>query len=207
MGRKRDGPMVQSPDRRRRGHAGACVGVACMGSGGRADQGARRPRQPDAAGGDAGRQFSELDADPVRPGRCVPATGRPKIQLNRRGLGWNGNISGTEAIYQQVVHDQSNIYIYDTGTQSRHAPPGVNTTGWEFYPRIDGTNVLFGRSGRHHSWRVLLADTSGPSTTLLEKHTGRPVRQLLPGGVAGDWATWSRYSPRTHHCTVVRYQI
>ena len=102
--------------------------------------------------------------------------GQPKIQLNRRGLGWNGNISGTEAIYQQVVHDQSNIYIYDTGTQSRHAPPGVNTTGWEFYPRIDGTNVLFGRSGRHHSWRVLLADTSGPSTTLLEKHTGRPVR-------------------------------
>src|SRR3954447_19615907 len=24
--------------------------------------------------------------------------GQPKIQLNRRGLGWNGNISGTEAI-------------------------------------------------------------------------------------------------------------
>ncbi len=133
--------------------------------------------------------------------------GQPKIQLNRRGLGWNGNISGTEAIYQQVVRNQSNIYIYDTGTQTRHAPPGVNTTGWEFYPRIDGTNVLFGRSGRHHSWRVLLADTSVPTTTLLEKHTGTPVRQLLPGGVAGDWATWSRYSPRTHHGTVVRYQI
>ena len=133
--------------------------------------------------------------------------GQPKIQLNRRGLGWNGNISGSEAIYQQVVHNQSNIYIYDTGTQTRHAPPGVNTDGWEFYPRIDGNNVLFGRSGRNHSWRVLLADTSGPSTTLLEKHTGRPVRQLLPGGVAGDWATWARYAPRTHHGTVVRYQI
>jgi hypothetical protein len=52
--------------------------------------------------------------------------GQPKIQLNRRGLGWNGDISGTEAIYQQVVHNQSNIYIYiyDTGTQTRHAPPG-----------------------------------------------------------------------------------
>jgi len=133
--------------------------------------------------------------------------GQPKIQLNRRGLGWNGNISGTEAIYQQVVRDQSNIYIYDTGSQTRHAPPGVNTPGWEFYPRIDGNNVLFGRSGRHHSWRVLLADTSGPTTTLLEKHTGTPVRQLTPGGVAGDWATWARYTPRTHHGTVVRYQI
>jgi hypothetical protein len=121
--------------------------------------------------------------------------------------GWNGNISGTEAIYQQVVHNQSNIYIYDTGTQTRHAPPGVNTDSWEFYPRIDGNNVLFGRSGRNHSWRVLLADTGGPTTTLLEKHTGRPVRQLLPGGVAGDWATWARYSPRTHHGTVVLYQI
>ena len=54
---------------------------------------------------------------------------------------------------------------------------------------------------------MLLADTGGPSTTLLEKHTGRPVRQLLPGGVAGDWATWARYAPRTHHGTVVRYQI
>ncbi|HVI35805.1 MAG TPA: hypothetical protein VM684_06215 [Gaiellales bacterium] len=133
--------------------------------------------------------------------------GQPKIQLNRRGLGWNGNISGTEAIYQQVVRNRSNIYIYDTGTQTRHAPPGVNTSAWEFYPRIDVNHVLFGRSGRNHSWRVLLADTSGPSTTLLEKHTGRPVRQLLPGGVAGDWATWARYSPRTHHGTVVLYQI
>ena len=133
--------------------------------------------------------------------------GQPKIQLNRRGLGWNGNISGTEAIYQQVVHNQSDIYIYDTGTQTRHAPPGVNTPRWEFYPRIDGNNLLFGRIGRHHSWRVLLDDTSGPTITLLEKHTGRPVRQLLPGGVAGDWATWARFTPRTHHGTVVLYQI
>jgi len=135
------------------------------------------------------------------------SAGGPKIQLNRRGLGWNGNISGTEAIYQQVVRNQSNIYIYDTGTQTRHQPPGVNTAGWEFYPRIDANNVLFGRSGRNHSWRVLLADTSGLTTTLLEKHTGRPVRQLTPGGVAGDWATWARYAPRTHHGTVVLYQI
>jgi len=133
--------------------------------------------------------------------------GQPKIQLNRHGLGWNGNISGTEAIYQQVVHSQSNVYIYDTGTQTRHAPLGVNTTAWEFYPHIDGNNVLFGRSGRHHSWRVLLTDTSGPTTTLLEKHTGSPVRQLLPGGIAGDWATWARYATRTHRSNVVLYRI
>jgi hypothetical protein len=135
------------------------------------------------------------------------ASGQPKIQLNLRGLGWNGNISGTEAIYQQVVRNRSNILIYDTGTQTRHAPAGVNTNAWEWAPHIDLNNVLFGRSGPNHSWRVLLTDTSGPTTTLLEKHTGTPVRQLTPGGVAGDWATWARYTPRTHHGTVVLYQI
>jgi hypothetical protein len=133
--------------------------------------------------------------------------GQPKIQLNRRGLGWNGNISGTEAIYQQVVRNQSNIYIYDTGSQTRHAPAGVNTNAWEWGPHLDGTNVLYGRTGANHSWRILLTDTSGPTTTLLEKHTGTPVRRLLPGGVAGDWATWARYTPRTRHGTVVLYQI
>jgi hypothetical protein len=107
------------------------------------------------------------------------AAGQPKIQLNLRGLGWNGNISGTEAIYQQVVRNRSNILIYDTGTQTRHAPPGVNTPGWEFYPRIDGSSVLFGRSGGNHSWRVLLADTSVPTTTpATAARTGRaPVAE------------------------------
>jgi hypothetical protein len=129
-----------------------------------------------------------------------------KIKLNRQGQGYNGNFSGPDAIYQQIARNNSNIYIYDTTTGTRHAPPGVNTSGWEFYPRIDGNNVLFGRSGRT-SFKVLLDDTTVGTPVVLESHTGKPIRQELPGGVDGDWVTWARYTPRTGHGTVVLYQI
>jgi len=133
--------------------------------------------------------------------------GQPKILLNRRGYGWNGNISDTEASYQQVVRNNSNIWIYDINAQTRHAVPGVNTTAWEWAPHLDANNLLYGRIGNNNSWKILLTDTSGSPTTTLDKHSGKPVRQLFVGGIAGNWATWARYTPRTQHGTVVRYDI
>jgi hypothetical protein len=134
----------------------------------------------------------------------VSTGGTTTIKLNARGRGYGGGVDSPRVVYQQVVNGNSNVLIYNIDDTTRAAPPGVNTSKWEWQPTISGDWVLFGR-----------ADLSGPTErVMLHNLASLEDRQLtridrrayaaIPGQVAGNWAVYVRCAPV---CNVIRYDI
>jgi hypothetical protein len=80
-----------------------------------------------------------------------PVSGGPPVKVNAPGSqGFAGGFDpGTNTvIYQQVSGGRSDIYLYDLDTKQRTVPPGVNSSRWEYRPRISATHILFARERR-----------------------------------------------------------
>jgi hypothetical protein len=136
------------------------------------------------------------------------ASGRVKV--NPTGQGFVGGIDGTTLIFQQVVNGQSNLRLYNLSSPALSVPSGVNTTAWEWNPTISGDWILFGRENpnvRPISDRIVLHNTNTNETRVLMTQVGSPDWVLYADQVNGDYASWTRFVPRTSTEDVFRYQI
>jgi|tagenome__1003787_1003787.scaffolds.fasta_scaffold20990011_18 hypothetical protein len=141
----------------------------------------------------------------------VKQPGQAKVKVNLTGVAYVGNISGTTLAYSQHrIGRNSNIRLYDLLTHQSSGPAGVNTSRWEFAPLLSGDWIAFGRgnfSVHPAAYRVILRNQTTTETRVLDVHSGRPLRYLVPGGMNGDWLSWDRLTPSKGTGTSVRYQI
>jgi hypothetical protein len=140
----------------------------------------------------------------------VRPAGQSSQKVNPTGSGFAGGIDGNTLIFQHIVNGQSDLNLYDLTTTVISIPSGVNTPNWEWRPSLSGPWTLFGRrnfSVRPSADRIILRNSSGSDTRVLQEQVGTPDRTLSPGQVSGDFATWDRYTPSTGIGSVVRYQI
>ena len=122
------------------------------------------------------------------------------FRLNPAGTrGYTGGIDPDQdrAIYQQIDGRASDIYTINLGTRRRTKLPGpINTSRWEWGPRISNAFYLFAR------------DASRATTLFLYDRATRTLEKLVsldlmtfyvaPGSVGERYATWSVCGPR--HC-------
>lgn len=128
-------------------------------------------------------------------------------KMNRAGsLGWSPGISGTTAIYQEVISGSSDLVFYDAITGTRSEPPsGVNTKYWEWRPSASGDWILFSRRNfSRHDWeKIILFNTSTHQSITIDQDDS--VEPYLAGGqVSGNFAVWTHC---TKKCNVYRYDI
>jgi hypothetical protein len=116
-------------------------------------------------------------------------------------------MDGTTFVYSQrpSLRDPGNVRFYDAvaGTTTP-TPSGVNTSrGHEAGPRLSGDWLLFARYGRSGQ-RIVLVNISTGSSRQLDSlaYPG----YLQTGGVAGNYAVWTRCK-RWAHCATFRYKI
>jgi hypothetical protein len=160
--------------------------------------------------------FAWSQARLSRPNRynvfVVPATGgvpsfSAPTKANPDGtVAFAGDIDDTTLVFGQRrrAGARGNIRFYDLSQQKRvGTPAGVNTRRHEAGPKLSRPWLLFARYGR-----------SSQSIILLNVNTGRDRRldslaypaYLQTGGVAGNWAVWTRCR-RWSHCNTFRYNI
>lgn len=137
-----------------------------------------------------------------------------RTRVNPAGTtAFTGGIDGTTLVFQQIssTNGQSDLKLFDLGTQIHSTPVGVNTPNYEWQPTISGTWILFGRANLNvrpvSDHIVLHSGGLTPETRVLDQQVGSPDRLLSPGQVNGDFATWDRYTYATHAGNVFRYQI
>jgi hypothetical protein len=171
----------------------------------------------------SGRQFSPAAAPgaaylayaQTRPGHprafdvYVKPAGMPRFKVNTRGQAFTGGIDGTTLVYQSIRNNQSDIRLFDLVSHTKSVPAGVNTRRWEFYPTISGDWILFGRSWsyRPYNWEVVLHNTTTNETRTLATRINKRHRQVVPGQVSGDFATWASFNSQTKATQLFLYQI
>jgi hypothetical protein len=140
--------------------------------------------------------------------------GAPVVKLNLRGVAWSGDVDVArhEAVYQQARGGDSKIIFYNWETQRREAAPAaVNTTAWEFHPRLQGDYLLFGRETwqtRPHVYSLMLFNRAdGSVTTLARIKHGYNYGAVIPGQVNGDWVVWEKATDYWTDMHVVRYNL
>ena len=123
-------------------------------------------------------------------------------------VAFTGGISGTRLAYQQVVGRQSDIRYFNLVSHRRSKPPvGVNTSRWEFDPRIAPGWLLFGRNVHQTSRIILWNLTTNQGRVLLTIPFNRHGTAFADTGqVNGDYATFWACTNRTH-CSVYLYTI
>jgi len=131
-----------------------------------------------------------------------------RVQLNADGTeGWSGGFDpGTDtALYQQIASPtDSDLYLYDLDTDMRTAVTGIDTTAWEWSPRISHTYISFLRYTHDHTTRhtgVYLYDRAHDRTRWVAGYTG--YRFMDNGSVGDRYATWTVCGP--HTCVVYVY--
>jgi Tol biopolymer transport system component len=139
----------------------------------------------------------------------VKPAGEPRYKVNRRGVGYAGGLDGTTLVWQSVRNGQSDLRLFDVAAHTGSVPSGVNTRRWEFWPTISGDWILYGQlwHRRPVNWRVILHNTNTAETRVLDERINRPHREVDPGQVNGDYATWESWNSRTNVANVFRYQI
>jgi hypothetical protein len=122
------------------------------------------------------------------------------FRLNPAGTrGYAGGIDPDQdrAIYQQIDGRASDIYTINLGTRRRtKLPAPLNTTRWEWGPRISNAFYFFAR------------DASRATTLFLYDRASKTLEKLVsldlmtyyvaPGSVGERYATWTVCGPR--HC-------
>lgn len=122
--------------------------------------------------------------------------GGEKFKVNAAGTeGVTGAIDGTTLVFQQYRYNESrsDLKLFDLVAKTTSNPPtGVNTKKWEYWPRLSGDWLLFGRhdvqSGNDDI--VLFNLVTGEAQTLA--HTSGWKRELDPGQISGDFAVWAK---------------
>jgi hypothetical protein len=157
-------------------------------------------------------------AHPARFNAYVKPDGNQKFRVNARGTkGAMGSIQNDTLVYQQWRKDYrafvergrgiSEIRFFDLLTRQRsNAPAGVNTRRWEYWPRVSGDWLLFGRIGRR-STQILLRNMVTGETRQLLKTSSHKRALPGPGQVAGNFAVWDDCNRRRTSCNVFRYDI
>jgi hypothetical protein len=124
--------------------------------------------------------------------------------------GYTGGIAGTRLVYQQITNGgrQSDIRYFNLASHQRSNPPvGVNTTRWEWDPRITPGYLLFVRNAHQASHIILWNLGTNASTVLLTIPYNRHGTAFADTGqVNGDYATFFACTNRTH-CSVYLYTI
>jgi hypothetical protein len=132
-----------------------------------------------------------------------------RVRLNPSGTrGYTGGIDPGQdrAIYQRIDGQRSDLYLVDLQTRAQsRLPAAVNTTRWEWGPRISDRFVLFAR------------DTALKTTIVLWDRVDRTVDQLAgydftrfyasPGAVGQRYATWSVCGPLTCNAWIYDTQL
>jgi hypothetical protein len=132
------------------------------------------------------------------------------VKLNAAGQGWTGGIDYPIVSYQQIASGQSDVYLYDLGTDTRVTPP-VNTARWEWHPSFSGTmsdyHLLFGQDNTNNpTQRVILHHHSdlGAHVSHELSYVTKASHYLQPDQLNGDWATFTRCTPV---CNVFKHQV
>lgn len=112
-----------------------------------------------------------------------------------RTMGFTGGFDpGTNVgIYQEINGPTSTIYFFDLDTDIRSKVPGINTTKWEWGPRISSTYISFVRNERVNGrdfFRIYLYDRLARTRHAVAKYRIDRI-DLLNGSVGDRYATWS----------------
>jgi len=121
------------------------------------------------------------------------STATKKINAAKTAGYFGGFDPGTNiAIYQQQKRSVSDIYTYDLDTSTRTAAPAaINSSWWEWGPRISTSYITFLRDVyAHKKWhtRVYIYDRT---TFALTKLGNYPSGGTYNGFVGDQWATWT----------------
>ena len=120
------------------------------------------------------------------------------FRLNPAGTrGYTGGIDPDQdrAIYQQIDGQASDIYTINLGTRRRTKLPGpINTTRWEWGPRISNAFFLFARDAPMTT-TLFLYDRAAKT---MEKLVSLDLTRfyVAPGAVGERYATWTVCGPR-----------
>ena len=140
--------------------------------------------------------------------------GGPVVKLNKRGVGYAGDVDVPQhlAVYQQVRRHDSRIMFYDWKSKTRYAAPAkVNTSEWEFGPRLQGDYLVFGRetwrSGPEMYELLLFNRADGTLKTLDMNQQGYDYGVLDPGQVNGEWVVWRKAADNWTDQRVYRYNL
>jgi uncharacterized repeat protein (TIGR01451 family) len=128
----------------------------------------------------------------------------PRFRVNAPNtIGWGGGLDGSLLAYQQLYKGQSSIKLYDLANRVRSNPPaGVNTRQWEYWPRISGEWLLFGRASASLN-RVVLHNLASGEEIILAR--GRiDSTYLTPGQVNSHYAVWTKCVTR---CDVFLFDL
>jgi hypothetical protein len=103
-----------------------------------------------------------------------------------------GSLDGNRLVFQQYEGRRSNIMIMNLATRRAHGVGKLNTRHWEYWPRMDGSRILFARQNLSTGKRALILTNTrtGTSRTLA---TAGARAYLLPGQVNGDYAVWGLF--------------
>ena len=131
-----------------------------------------------------------------------------RMRVNADGtVGFAGDMDGTMVVYGQrpSLREPGSVRFYDAATNTpMETPDGVNTSrGHETGPKLSGNWLLFARYGGSRQ-SIILFDITGSDSRRLDS-LAYPA-YLQTGGVAGNWAVWTRCK-RWAHCATFRYNI
>jgi hypothetical protein len=150
-------------------------------------------------------------AHPNRFSAFVKPQGGSSYRVNRGHTTagtFGGAIDGTTLVYTQWPHygtQNGDVKFFDLLTQTRSAPPGVNTRKSENGASLSGDWLLFRRTAfRTSTERIILRNLLTQEQVLLDVTSGR--RYAQPGNVAGNYAVWYR-CPRLTLCNTYLYDI
>lgn len=133
--------------------------------------------------------------------------GQPPFRINAlKTSGFGGGIDGTTLVYQQVRNYDSNLRFFDLVNRRRtNAPPGINTSRWEWGPTMSGGWLLFFRGVYRGPQQAILHNLTTGEQRVLDTKPGKRGG-LLAGQVNGNFAVWSK-CPGDNACDVYRYDI
>ncbi len=131
--------------------------------------------------------------------------GGSEVRVNpRRTQAAMGGVDGTTLVYQEFRGERSNLRFYDMDNEKRFNPPGgVNSKQWEYWPSLSGRWLLFAREFDNGRRILILYDLEAKSREILDR-TKKEKYFIGPGQVNGDYAVWSRCTPR---CGVLVHHI
>jgi hypothetical protein len=138
--------------------------------------------------------------------------GAPDVSSRHRAnpsgsVAFAGDMDGRTLVFGQrpSLSDPGSVRFYNAATKTLlETPAGVNTSrGHEAGPRLSGNWLLFARYGKSGQG-IILFNTSTRASRRLDSlaYPG----YLQTGGVAGNWAVWTRCK-RWAHCSTIRYRI
>jgi hypothetical protein len=141
------------------------------------------------------------------------------FRLNETGT--SGEAGGIDpaaetAIYQQFVNNTSSIWLYDLEARTRQLAPGVNSSSWEWGPRMSASYITFFRNAVRSGARYVDLFVYGRDTHVLRRITtfkwNRYANKdgslfLFNGGVTDGHAFWQACATSDGNCNAFVYDL